>query len=84
MSFESEDDQADEDAIYTSWRGKRTREGSSTSLRSRIFGLAGRPRSSQDGPKSITTAPGQLCAGETETEGEEPVSAMLVAHGRHG
>ena len=74
-----DDDSSSSSMIYTSRAssssskhsaGASTR--SSTSLRSRLFGG---PGPAPKGPKSITTAPGQPCAGETETEVDEPVSS---------
>ena len=66
---ESEPDPLDEDdegsMICTV---KQQQPGHGAAFRSRIF-----PRHS----KGITTAPGQLGAGETETEADEPVSSSL-------
>ena len=80
MPADSGDDHDDDNdgMIYTSWssKSKRDSEGagkSSTNLRTRLFG-GHEGGSSWKGPKSITTTPGRLGAGETETEADEPVS----------
>lgn len=81
MPADSEDDRDDDGMIYTSW-GSSSKYGSggptrsSTSLRTRLFGDHS-GSSSFKGPKTITTTPGKLCAGETETEADEPVSSQL-------
>ncbi|KAF9005201.1 hypothetical protein BDQ17DRAFT_1354022, partial [Cyathus striatus] len=69
MPSDTEDDDQDEDAIYTSSPQHRS---SSSSLRQRIFGS--HSPHLRDLPKPICTTPGRLCAGETETETDEPVS----------
>ncbi|CAA7263736.1 unnamed protein product [Cyclocybe aegerita] len=63
--------------------------GSSTSLRSRIFGLAsaggggghsrGRSDRDREQGKLICTTPGETCAGETETETDEPSRHLPTA-----
>ena len=53
------DEENDDNMIYTA-----KQPGHGVAFRSRIL-----PRHS----KGVTTAPGQLCAGETETEADEPV-----------
>jgi hypothetical protein len=79
MSGDSGDDREDDSMIYTSWgTGSKypsgvSTTGSGTSLSTRLFG-GNSGGSSLKGPKSITTTPGQLGAGETETETDEPVS----------
>jgi hypothetical protein len=69
---ESEPDPLDEDdeggMVYTA-KQQPQQPGHGAAFRSRIF-----PRHS----KGITTAPGQLGAGETETEADEPVSNRVV------
>lgn len=72
MSSDTEDDRDDVGMIYTSPRiGSQTRL--SQGLRSRIFRLTSTstPRVRD---KPISTTPGVMCAGETETETDEPVS----------
>ena len=60
----------DDGLIYTSWNPNNF----PNSLRARLF----RNRTSaRDKPKCITTTPGLLGAGETETEADEPVSLPL-------
>ena len=78
MPPDSDDERGEDEAIYTSWDGPRNLKPNNN-LRTRIFGgptstSAARGR---DKPKSICTTPGQLCAGETETEADEPVSVQL-------
>ncbi|CDO73862.1 hypothetical protein BN946_scf185016.g19 [Trametes cinnabarina] len=56
------------------------RRGLADTLRHRLLGGKGKGRATayDDGwVKPITTAPGALCAGETETEGEDSVSVTL-------
>jgi len=79
MHSDSEDDDRDEndDMIYTSNTTSRhypNNNASSSSLRSRIFGLAVASSSSRSRDKLISTTPGTVGAGETETETDEPVS----------
>lgn len=66
----------DTEMIYTSWNAQEPpsfKPGPSLSLRARIFGgVRGR-----DKAKTICTTPGQMCAGETETEIDEPVRIQL-------
>lgn len=74
---DSGEDDADTDTvIYTSRSGART----TASLRTRLLanghqgnGVGGK------GGKSISTTPGLLGAGETETEGDEPVSTIYLS-----
>ena len=78
MSSDTEDDRDDVGMIYTSPRiGSQTRL--SQGLRSRIFRLASTstPRVRD---KPISTTPGVMCAGETETETDEPVSNRILLH----
>ncbi|KII84821.1 hypothetical protein PLICRDRAFT_117249 [Plicaturopsis crispa FD-325 SS-3] len=63
MATESEDD--GDGAIYT------------RSLRARLFG--GGASRSREKLKGITTAPGKQCAGETETEADEPPRHLPTA-----
>ena len=81
---DSEDDCDGNDGNpYTTWgvntpraRGHTLRSKSTISLRMRIFGSVSSyatPRG-HNKVKPICTTPGQLCAGETETEVDEPVS----------
>lgn len=74
MSTDSGDDRDNGNIIYTARDSPRT-PGASTrsnaSLRTRLFG--GHVSSKE--PKCITTTPGKLGAGETETEADEPVSS---------
>jgi hypothetical protein len=65
---ESEPDPLDEDEDGMIYTAKQQQSTYSATFRSRIF-----PRHS----KGITTAPGQLGAGETETEADEPVSVPI-------
>ncbi|KAF8152251.1 N-glycosylation protein-domain-containing protein [Crassisporium funariophilum] len=89
MKSDTEDDDRDEDdMIYTSRhslgsslnsRQASSSSSSSQSLRSRIFGLVsinGPPRVRH---KPICTTPGELCAGETETETDEPSRHLPTA-----
>ncbi|KAF9467533.1 hypothetical protein BDZ94DRAFT_1305175 [Collybia nuda] len=72
---ESDDDRDDDEMIYTTWAGSRgPPPRSSSSLRARIFGSVSAhvPPRARDRAKTICTTPGQLCAGETETEIDEP------------
>ena len=64
---ESDPDPLDEDDDGMLYTAKHI--GNGVALRSRIF-----PRHS----KGITTAPGELGAGETETEADEPVREILT------
>jgi hypothetical protein len=64
---ESDPDPLDEDDDGMLYTAKHI--GNGVALRSRIF-----PRHS----KGITTAPGELGAGETETEADEPVRETLA------
>jgi len=85
LHSDSEDDRNDDDDIpHRTW-GRNTHfdpsQGSSrgarresTSLRKRIFSYAS--SQGRDKIKTICTTPGQLCAGETETEIDEPVSVV--------
>jgi hypothetical protein len=74
MDSDTDDDRDEDGMIYTSPISSQTRH-SSQGLRSRIFGLASRnPSRVRDKP--ISTTPGVLCAGETETETDEPVSVV--------
>jgi len=70
MSSDTEDDRDEVGVIYASRIGSQTR-ASSQGLRSRIFGLATSTPRVRDKP--ISTTPGVMCAGETETETDEPV-----------
>lgn len=84
MNSDTEDDERGENTIsFTPQRGLGSRPTSSSntriqqSLRSRLFGLAsvnGSPH------KPICTTPGEICAGETETETDEPVSSSTMIH----
>ncbi|KAL0951991.1 hypothetical protein HGRIS_008645 [Hohenbuehelia grisea] len=77
-----EDRDRDEDAIYTSWRARGGASKPSMSLRARLLGgVLGAGASSSHAshssystrePKLISTTPGMLGAGETETEADEP------------
>lgn len=91
LNSDSEDDRDDDDDLpYTTWgantnpkpsssysKAHVSKSKSTTSLRMRIFGSVSSYASSRgrDRVKSICTTPGQLCAGETETEIDEPVCA---------
>ncbi|KAF4622586.1 hypothetical protein D9613_009238 [Agrocybe pediades] len=85
MNSDSEDDDRDEnDMIYTSSTFRNTSynaaaSGSSSSLRSRIFGLVSSSSSSKVRDKLISTAPGTVGAGETETETDEPSRHLPTA-----
>jgi hypothetical protein len=78
---DSEDDRDDEEMIFTSWSGSgSTTTQTAGNLRPRILGGANghvSTRGGRDKPKSISTTPGLLGAGETETEADEPVSRLL-------
>jgi hypothetical protein len=69
------DAEEDDDIIYTTTSSRRN--ASSNSLRTRLFALASSTSlstsHSRNQPKPICTTPGELCAGETETETDEPV-----------
>lgn len=69
------DTEEDDDLIYTTSSSRRN--ASSNSLRTRLFALASSTSlstsHSRGQPKPICTTPGELCAGETETETDEPV-----------
>ncbi|KAF8966745.1 N-glycosylation protein-domain-containing protein [Flammula alnicola] len=80
MNSDTEDDR-DDDMIYTSRIRSSARPGSSSSqsLRSRIFGLASAHAPSRVRDKPICTTPGVLCAGETETETDEPSRHLPTA-----
>ena len=73
------DEASSEEMIYTAKKlgqgssGFRTRFLSSSSVNPSAHGK-------HQIPKSVTTTPGQLCAGETETETDEPVSASEIYH----
>lgn len=79
MPSDTDDDPNEDDMLYTSSRqanAAKIASSSSQSLRNRIFALASsspRPRH-----KTICTTPGTLCAGETETETDEPVSFTSI------
>jgi hypothetical protein len=80
MLQDSEDDRDDNDMIYTSWGGPAVSVTRTTAnVRTRIFGGAN-GSSRRDIPKTISTTPGQLCAGETETEADEPVSQSYLSY----
>lgn len=68
------DTEEDDDLIYTTSSSRRN--ASSNSLRTRLFALASSTSlstsHSRGQPKPICTTPGELCAGETETETDEP------------
>jgi hypothetical protein len=68
---ESEPDPLDEDEDGMIYTAKQAGHGHGATFRSRIL-----PRHS----KGITTAPGQLGAGETETEADEPVRKPIFLH----
>ena len=74
-----DDDDEDGTVIFTSRRAESSSASGSgvarvanASLRTRLFGAR-----DVKGPKSISTTPGQLGAGETETEADEPVSKSI-------
>jgi hypothetical protein len=80
---DSEDDRDDDAWGTTTYlRGHAIKSKSTTSLRMRVFGSVSSYPSSRgrDRVKTISTAPGQLCAGETETEVDEPVSRLEPKH----
>ena len=74
MNSDTEDDRDEVGMIYTSRIGSQPR-ASSQGLRSRIFGLAS-TSTQRVRDKPISTTPGVMCAGETETETDEPVSIV--------
>jgi hypothetical protein len=78
MPSDSDDDGPDDEIIYTARPFGQLSASSSSSLRTRIFGsvLNGTASSSSSKsiPKTICTTSARLCAGETETETDEPVS----------
>jgi len=78
MNSDTDDDRDEDEMIYTT-RTSSQRRHSSQGLRSRIFGLASR-NTSHIRDKPISTTPGVLCAGETETETDEPVSVRTLFH----
>ncbi|RDB21835.1 N-glycosylation protein eos1 [Hypsizygus marmoreus] len=68
---EDDDDRDDDEPIYTTWTASSGNlKAPSGGLRTRIFG--GASSRDRDRPKAICTTPGELCAGETETEIDEP------------
>ncbi|KAI0315488.1 N-glycosylation protein-domain-containing protein [Amylostereum chailletii] len=71
VEFDADSDEG-EGMLYTS----ATRAGTG-GFRSRFLGMGGAGGMKQTA-KSITTAPGQVGAGETETEADEPVSFFLL------
>jgi len=62
---DNDNDDEDDGLIFTSWNPTQP---SAPTIRPRLFGPRHREK-----PKSITTTPGLLGAGETETEADEPV-----------
>ena len=50
---------------------------SNQSFRNRLFGMVSLNVGRRVRDKPICTTPGELCAGETETETDEPVSSIL-------
>ena len=67
----------DEDAqrpIYTSWVNHRNPATTPAGLRSRFLNGLMPGNNPRPKVKTISTTPGQLCLGETETEADEPVS----------
>ena len=77
MNSETDDDREPEDttAIYTT---RSTRLSAGVQLRSRIFGTMHSHQPRRD--KVICTTPGESCAGETETETDEPVRWLCSFH----
>ena len=78
MNTDTEDDERGENTIvFTPQRGSGSRPTSSSniSLRNRLFGMASVNGAPRVRDKPICTTPGELCAGETETETDEPVSS---------
>jgi hypothetical protein len=79
---DSDDDRDDDEMIFTSWGGSgnnTTTTQTTASLRTRMFGQANGHASIKGGRdklRSISTTPGLLGAGETETEADEPVSVF--------
>ena len=67
---DNDNDDDDDGLIFTSWSPTQP---PASSIRSRHFGPRHREK-----PKCITTTPGLLGAGETETEADEPVRRRLV------
>ncbi|KAG5643975.1 hypothetical protein DXG03_009264 [Asterophora parasitica] len=80
---ESEADDPDDDEFTPAWSGstgKLKASGSSTSLRTRIFGFGSSVSSRhRDRPSTICTTPGEACLGETETEIDEPPKHLPTA-----
>lgn len=75
---DQDDRDDDEDAIYTARPGSSGNiKALGSGLRARIFGIGTSSRS-RDRPKTICTTPGEVCAGETETEIDEPVSSAML------
>ena len=56
--------------------GSRPSNISNQSFRNRLFGMVNVSPRARDKP--ICTTPGQLCAGETETETDEPVGSIFT------
>ncbi|KAF5376489.1 hypothetical protein D9615_008648 [Tricholomella constricta] len=85
LHSESEADDPDDDGVIHAARsgsiGNLKASGSSTGLRTRIFGIGSSYASSRhrDRPKTICTTPGEVCAGETETEIDEPPKHLPTA-----
>ncbi|KAF8183631.1 N-glycosylation protein-domain-containing protein [Pholiota molesta] len=82
INSDTEDDRDDDDMLYTAQLGSTSRatRNSAQSLRSRIFGLASvHASATRMRDKPISTTPGALCAGETETETDEPSRHLPTA-----
>lgn len=73
MNSDTEDDERGENAIVFEL-GSRPKSNSNQSLRNRLFAMASVNGGSRIRDKPICTTPGKICAGETETETDEPVS----------
>jgi hypothetical protein len=69
---DNDNDDEDDGLIFTSWNPTQP---PASSIRPRLFGPRHREK-----PKCITTTPGLLGAGETETEADEPVRCCVVSN----
>ena len=75
--MDSSDTEDDERAEMGSKSSSNTNIGNQ-SFRNRLFGMVSLNVGPRVRDKPICTTPGELCAGETETETDEPVSSSLT------
>lgn len=77
-SGDSDNDPDDDDRIIHWSRSTGNLKAVGAGLRARVFGIGPSPRH-RDRPKTICTTPGEVGAGETETEVDEPVSTSSLS-----